>query len=226
MAALFRRTWALAGAMIALGLSAGQARADFVVQVTSLLVAPAGPVTVGLSTTTVTSFIDNPSNLTLANTPSQATSQAFGATTISTTRAPGGGADTFNIPIEFQLTLSGVGGPGNPAQTATIDLKGTLSGRLGSNFDTLSFAPTSGLATPTASPATSTYTSVLVDGATVFVALTAYTPPGSPPGSTNDFAVYLYAAVPEPSTIALLGIGGVFLAAPRLRRLARRNVKI
>ncbi len=218
-----RKKWSLAGVVAALSLCAGSARADFIVQVTSLLVNPPGPVVSGLSTTTVTSFLGTPSDLTLATSPANATSQDFGTTMVSTLRAPGGGADAFIIPIKFQLTLSGVGGPGNPAQTAVIDLKGLLAGRLGSNFDTLSFAPTSGLATPTSSQATSTYTSVMVDGATVFVALTAYTPPGSPPGTANDFAVYLYSAVPEPSTIALMGIGAVVLVAPRLRRMARRN---
>lgn len=223
MVVLSRKLWILAGAFAALGLGGATAQADFIVQVSSVLVAPTGPVVVGLSTTTVAPFLDNPSNLTLATGPGSATSQAFGSTQISTLRPPGGGADTFNIPVNFQLTLSGTGGPGSPAQTATINLMGTLSGKLGSNFDTLTFTPTSGLAAPSGSPTTSTYTPVTVDGTTVFVALTAYTPPGSPPGLTNDFAVYLYAAVPEPSTIALMGVGVVLAAAPRLRRMARRN---
>ncbi len=218
-----------AGAIVALGFCA-EARADFLVQVTSTAVNPAPPgiTTSGLSTVTVTSFVDNPSDLTLANAPSQATSQDFGTTAVATTRAQGDPSDAFNIPINFTLVLSGSGaGNGDPGNTATIHVVGTLVGNVGFEDDTLtytnSFGGGSDLHDATGSPASSNYIFVNVDGVNVGVALTAYTPPGSPPGSTNDFAVYLFnASVPEPSTMALLGVGGLLLAAPRLRRRVRR----
>ncbi len=217
-----------AGAIVALGFCA-EARADFLVQVTSTAVLPAPPgvTTSGLSTVTVTSLLDSPSDLTLANAPSQATSQDFGTTSVATTRVQGDNAsDPFNIPINFSLVLSGSGaGNGDPGNTATLHVIGTLVGGIGFDDDTLTYTngATSDLHDPTGSPASSIYTFVNVDGVNIGVALTAYTPPGSPPGTTNDFAVYLFnASVPEPSTMALLGVGGLLLAAPRLRRRVRR----
>lgn len=223
-----RKLSAWAGAIAALGLCAAEARADFLVQVTSTAVAPPPPgvITSGLSTTTVTSFLDGPSDLTLASgPPTNATSQAFGTTAVATTRASTDNTqDPFNIPINFTLVLSGSGNPsGDTGTTATIHLVGTLAGGVGFGFDSLAFAVTSGLNAPTGSPGTSNYIFVNVDGVNVGVALTAYTPPGSPPGTANDFAVYLYnPSVPEPSTIALLGVGGLLVVAPKLRRRVRR----
>lgn len=224
-----RNLSAWTGAIVALGLSAGQAHADFLVQVATTAVQPPPPgiVTSGLSTTTVTSFGDQPSDLTLASgAPSNATSQAFGQTSVATARsATDNTQDSFTIPINFTLVLSGSGNPsGDTGTTATIHVIGTLSGAVGFGFDSLSFSVTGGdLAAPTGSPASTNYKFVNVDGVTVGVGLTAYTPPGSPPGTTQDFAVYLYApTVPEPSTVALLGVGGLLIAAPKLRRRVRR----
>ena len=52
---------------------------------------------------------------------------------------------------------------------------------------------------------------------------TGATPPGTPPDTKNNFSVSLISpAVPEPTTIALMGVGGLLMLAPYLRRKTRK----
>lgn len=206
----------LAGAMLALGLPAGQARATYLVQVTSTLNS-ASSVSVDGSTVNLASFLDSPSAVFFGTTASPVT-QTFGTTMATTTSTTS--VSPFSIPVSFSLVFSATSG-GTDNHTVTITETGTLSGSVGPNVDTLNFTPSGGAPLQVGS-----YTALAdVGGYTVMARLAPYTPPGTP-NTTNvrDFAVQMY-AVPEPTTVALLGMGGLMAIAPSLRRLRRQIAK-
>ncbi len=209
----FPKTLSLAGALAALILFTGEARALFTVQVTATLNAPSpGATTVGGSTVTLQTFTDQAADVDLSS-GNNAVHSTYGTTAVTST-TPSGSSDAFNIGYNWTLTFTHVG----TGSTATITgITGTIAGNLSSNGSTLNN-------TYTAGPATAT-TPIVLDGRTIFVKLDPYTPPGTPPDSKNDFSVSLLnQPVPEPTTLALMGVGGLMLIAPYLRRKARINV--
>ncbi len=201
----------LAAGFVALGLFAGEAKAIFLVQVTETINSPIpNATTVGGSTVTLSSFTDQPGDidLTSVGSPIHVT---YGTTSVSST-TPAGSSDAFNIGYNYTLTFTHVG----TGTTATLTgITGTIAGFLASNGSTINNIYTGG---PVLSPAT-----IILDGRVISVRLDPYTPPGTPPDSKNDFSVSLVSpAVPEPTTIALMGVGGLLMLAPYLRRKTRK----
>ncbi len=205
----------LAAGFVALGLFAGEAKAVFLVQVTETINAPIPKATtVGGSTVTLSSFISQPGDvdLTAVGSPIHLT---YGATSVTST-TPVGSSDAFNIGYNYTLTFTHVG----TGSTATLTgVTGTISGNVASNGSTLNNTYTGG---PVTLPAT-----IILDGRVISVRLDPYTPPGTPPDTNADFSVALFSpnstpqvppTVPEPTTMALMGVGGLLLIASRLRR--------
>lgn len=214
---------AFAGAIAALGLFTGEANAIFLVQVTSTLDTPAGGVTtVGGSSVTLLQHIDSPSDidLSIGANPVHAT---YGTTVVTSTTPSSDPADSFNIPYTWTLSFTHVDTGGNTIGVATTisGIAGTISGALRIGGSTLGN-------TFTGNPSDTSPVVITVDGRSISVKLDAYTPPGTPPDSKDDFSVALQAIqgtqLPEPTTIALMGVGGLVLLAPYLRRKTRMTV--
>lgn len=207
----------LAAAFAVLNLFAGEANALFLVQVNSTLNAPAsGSVTVGGSTVTLAKFTDNPSDvdLSVVGTPVH---QTYGSTSVTSTSTT---PDLFSVPYQWTLTFTHIVGGVATGATATLsNVTGTISGALTKNGSTLTNVYTG-------NPTETSPVTIVVDGRSIVVKLDAYTPPGTPPSTTNDFSVSLQASVPEPTTMALMGVGGLLLLAPYLRRKARTNADV
>jgi hypothetical protein len=134
----------------------------------------------------------------------------------------------INMSYDWTLTFAHVVDGVTVGPTGTLDVAGTITGLLSEYGSTLSNTYTNG---PIGTPLT-----VIVDGQPIMVQLDAWTPPGTPSalGSSStptlNFSVSLlpgsngqFQPVPEPGTFVLLGIGGVVVLAPRLRRGLRRK---
>ena len=119
---------------------------------------------------------------------------------------------TFHIVVSDYPSFNSVGA----LASASFDITGTLSGTVGKagggkqvNLSTNSFDPGNIL---TKQLGNEVYT----------LSLFSYVPPG--PFNAGAFGVHVSARlVPEPSTVALLGIGLLALATPALRRLRRKS---
>jgi hypothetical protein len=205
----------LAGAFAALGVFGAEAKATFLVQVTATLTSPGGPnsgmVVVGQSSTTLAVFTSSPADVDLGTVASPV-HETYGQTTLASTNATG--SDAFNFGYGWTLTFAHVVNGQVTGPTASINVGGTIAGNLSQFGSTLN----------------NTYNAIstlplLVDSRPLLVSLDAWTPPGTPPTSIVNFGVGIsyttdggFHPAPEPSTIVLLGIGGLIVAFPRLRR--------
>ncbi len=228
----FRKTLVIAGAVAALSLAA-EARAGFVLQVTATLNTPSGStqqqvIGSGQSTITLDALSGSTVNQADVDLGSAAhpIHETFGTTTVASTNAAG--SDAFNAPYTWTLTFTHVVN-GNKVATsaptpATATVSGTFGGNLSANGSTVDTHPT---LAGTAMTVDGT-NKITVDGRDLLIRLDPFTPPGTPPSSIRDFSVAIINAsegsfqpVPEPATLALVGVGGLLLLAPRLRRSLR-----
>jgi hypothetical protein len=216
----------LAGAFAALGVFGAEAKATFLVQVTATLKSPGGSnsgmVVVGQSATNLSVFTSAPADVDLGTLASPV-HETYGQTKIESSNTSGTGSsgnsnttgsDSFDFGYRWTLTFAHVVNGKVMGPTASLDVSGTILGNLSAFGSTLN----------------NTYNTIstlplLVDSRPITVTLDPWTPPGTPPTSIINFGVGMsyttdgaFHPVPEPSTIALLGIGGLLLASPRLRR--------
>jgi hypothetical protein len=213
----FSRMLVAGGLCLALGSVGGAARAEFLVGVTASLNAPttdSGSITVGQSTLTLAALSGRPVDLSFTATPIPFT---FGATQVSSGDL--GGTDAFDVPYTWTLTFTHYVNGAPTGAPATLLVAGDVSGSLSAGATSLSNVFTAGpLTTPV---------SLTVDGASFSAKLEPWTSPGRPFSEALDFSVTLstapasFQSTPEPATLALLGVGGALLAAPRLRRRLR-----
>jgi hypothetical protein len=200
------------GICLALGLIGGEARAEFLVQVSASLSAPttdSGSITAGQSTLTPAAISGLPVDP-AAGAPAPVT---FGATQVGSGNITG--ADAFNVPYTWTLSLAHDvdGAPTGAAATLLV------SGDVSVGETSLSNIFATG---PLSAPA-----SLTVDGMTLYAKLQPWTSPGRPFSEAPDFGVRLstssaaFRTAPEPATVALLGGGGALLAVPRPRRRPR-----
>jgi hypothetical protein len=208
----------LAGAFAALGVFGAEAKATFLVQVTATLNSPGGPISgmvvVGQSSVNLGVFTSAPADVDLGSVASPV-HETYGQTTLASSNATG--SDSFNFGYGWTLTFAHVVDGKVMGPTASLNVSGTILGKMSEFGSTLN----------------NTYNSIstlplLVDSRPLKITLDPWTPPGTPPTSIINFGVGIsyttdngFHPVPEPSTIALLGIGGLLLASPRLRRRPR-----
>lgn len=97
--------------------------------------------------------------------------------------------------------------------TLSVETTATDNGLGGVNYGQLtSFTPTGGV------------TSVVIGGLTYsYTFASVHYSQGTVNGIDAGALSLVVTVVPEPASMALVGVGGLLLAAPRLRRLARRN---
>jgi hypothetical protein len=206
------------GICLAFGLIGGEARASFLVQVSASLNAPttdSGSITTGQSTLTLAAISGLPVDL-ATSAPVPVT---FGATQVRSGNTTG--TDAFNVPYTWTLTFThDVDGVATGAP-ATLLVSGDVAGSLSAGGTSLSNVFTAGpLTTPV---------SLTVDGTTFYAKLNPWTSPGTPFSEALDFGVTLsttsdsFHTAPEPATLALMGVGGLLLLVPRLRRRLRRE---
>ena len=212
----FGKTLWMAATLAAFGL-ASEARATFLVQVTATLNPPTeGSVTVGQSTTALSAFTGNASDLDLGKL-GQPVHQTYGVTTTSSGNTSA--TDMFNRDYSWTLNFSHIVDGKVVGTGDSLVVTGNLKGGLSAYGSTLANTFTGG---PVDKPI-----EIVVDGRTLVVQLDAWTPTGTPTASTRNFSVGLnytdghFQPVPEPAAFALMGVGGLLLAAPRLRRRLR-----
>jgi hypothetical protein len=205
------------GICLALGLIGGEARASYLVQVSANLNAPttdSGSITVGQSTLTLAAISGLPVDLnTSAPVP-----VTFGATQVSSGDVAG--TDAFNVPYTWTLSFTHYVNGVPTGAPATLLVSGDVSGSLSAGGTSLTNIFTAG---PVTTPV-----SLTIDGTTFYAKLATWTSPGAPFSEALDFGLTLsttsdgFHTVPEPATLALMGVGGLLLLAPRLRRQLRR----
>ncbi len=206
-----------AAAIIALGMFHSEARAAFLVQVTATLNGPnPDSVTsvIGQSTVTLATYKGAPSDIDLGGTISPI-HVTFGTT--STTSSNTSSVDAVNLNYGWTLTLAHILDGEPVGGMATVNVSGQIVGNLTARGSTLDNIYTGG--------PINAATVVKVDGVSVSVRLDDWTPPGTPPSFRRNFSVSLIDpidpaifTVPEPTTMALMGLGGLLLIAPRIRR--------
>ncbi len=206
------------GICLALGLIGGEARASFLVQVSASLNAPttdSGSITVGQSTLTLAAISGLPVDL-ATSAPVPVT---FGATQVSSGNITG--TDAFNVPYTWTLSFAHYVDGAPVGAPATLLVSGDVSGSLSAGGTSLTNVFTAG---PVTAPV-----SLTVDGTTFSAKLAPWTSPGAPFSEALDFGLTLsttsdsFHTAPEPATFALMGVGGLLLLAPRLRRRLRRE---
>jgi hypothetical protein len=210
----------LTGTFAVLGLFVGEARATFLVQVSASLDGPdanSSAFTFGQSSVTLSVFKSNPADIDLGGT-TVPVHETFGVTTTLSTNTTG--SDAVNLLYGWTLTLAHIVDGVAVGPTSTIHLTGQLLGNLSASGSSLYNNYLSG---PITEP-----TIVKVDGVSVAIRLDDWTPPGTPPNTQRNFSVSMVDPVdppinpvPEPTTFALMGIGGLLLLAPSLRRRRR-----
>ena len=206
----FGRFPALAGAVVALGLLGGEARAEFLTQATA----------------TLNTRGDGPGSV------------AGSDITLSATYAPDAGAAGSGVTYTWTLDFAHAASPspgGTPSYNLTTQVTGdtsvaaqvpTAGGFTGPVIGFFTLGPTAffqldetiapgGLLTTGGTPV-----GVTVDTATGAIDVGMHSDPVTPGPVTVPGGL---SAVPEPATIALLGAGGLLLLIPRLRRRLRRE---
>lgn len=201
----------LAGALVALGLLGGSARAEFLTEAKATL-----------------------------NTKSDLAGSVAGSDlTLTASYAPAAGESaqpvTYTWTLDFAQPGPGLPPGGTPTYSLTTEVAGGVS--LGAQVPTaagftepvigfFALGPTvyfqlSGAITPSGADAVGTY-NVAVDVDTAGGAITVdMIPAGGGLGPVTPAGGFT--PVPEPATVALLGVGGLLLLVPRLRRRLRRE---
>jgi len=213
-----RRLAALLGLAVAMTLAAGQhAQAAFDVSILSTIVSPAGGTVVGSggnSAVTISSPITNPvvqsaappsgTDFVMANI--QATDLGVAATYM----------DAYTIGYRFDITVTDLASTASHTFVVTGTVSGTVNGTGTSYQSSLGNAYDPGVAPQTVLIGTTLYTFSLPAGIT-------YAAPGGPngaglPGNPGAFSGHLVAAVPEPASMVLVGLGGLMTVGLYRRR--------
>ena len=206
----FGRFRFLAAAVVALGLFGSHAHAGFLADVSATLNTPStGFSTVGGSSLTLTAMYVPGSSSGLFGNPGVASPIALSsAMTYSWTLTfPTGGAPGFSL----TSTINGAPGSSTDLVTPTSPITGYYVS--GSNVF-FQLAGWTGGSPPAGTASYTTYVDVNVFTNSVNIGLLPPLTPGSPDPAGGVSPT----PVPEPSTIALLGIGGLTLLARRFRR--------
>jgi hypothetical protein len=220
-----RGKWLLATTVVASVLFAGEARAAFLVQVTASLNSPVpSATTVGGTTVTLTPVNDSSGDADLG-TVARPIHLTYGSTSVTSTNAAT--SDAYSLDYLWTLTFAHLVNGVATGATASLAVSGTIDGVVSAFGSTLQNTFTGGPAMADAL--------LTVDGQQLTIRLDPYTPPGTPPGTKNNFSVALSnqgptspsgQPVPEPTTFALMGVGGLLLLAPYLRRKTRVTASV
>jgi hypothetical protein len=206
----FGRFRFLAGALVALGLFGGHARAGFLANVSATLNAPStADGTVGGSSLTLTAMYSAGLSGGLFGSPGVGSTVAVPPpTTYSWTLTfPPTGTPGFSL----TSTINGVPGSSTNLVTPTSPISGFL---ISGSEVFIQLSGWTGGAIPTGMTNYTTYVDINVFKNSVNIGLLPPNGPGSP-GTAGGVSP---SPAPEPSTMALLGVGGLSLLARRLRR--------
>jgi hypothetical protein len=209
----FGRFRFLAGALIALGLFGGHAQAGFLANVSATLNTPStGDSTIGGSSLTLTAMYSAGLSTGLFGSPGAGSTvaQALPTTYSWTLTFPPTGTPGFSL----TSTINGVPGSSTDLVTPTSPITGFLVS--GSDI-IFQLSGWTGGAIPAGMTNNTTYVDINVFKNSVNIGLI---PPNSP-GSPGTAGGLTPSPAPEPSTIALLGVGGLTLLARRFRRRRR-----
>jgi hypothetical protein len=212
----FGRFRFLAGALIALGLFGGHAQAGFLANVSATLNTPStGDSTVGGSSVTLTAMYAPGLSGSLFGSPGQGSTIATSPpTTYSWTLTfPPTGTPGFSL----TSTINGVPGSSTDLVTPTSPITGFL---ISGSEVFFQLSGWTGGPVPTGMANITTYVDINVFKNSVNIGLLPSLNPGSP-GTAGGVSP---SPAPEPSTIALLGVGGLTLVVRRFRRRRRQFV--
>jgi hypothetical protein len=136
------------------------------------------------------------------------------------TTAPATATDTGAVNAMDVVTITQTAGHGSTgAGSGTITLSATLNWTRSDIGGQSSFFSNGSVGAPLTIGNT-TYSLI----GFIYTQPTVNVPLGAP-GSGKVSAILTVTVVPEPSSMAAMGVGGLLLAAPRLRRLVRRIAK-
>lgn len=215
-----RGNWTLAMVVVASVLFAGEARAVLLVQVTVTLNSPVPSATTISGTTVTLSPVNGSPGDADLGTVAHPVHVTYGSTLVTSTNAAT--SDPFSLDYTWTRTFAHVINGVTSGATASLAVSGTINGIVSAFGSTLQNTFTGGPLTADAL--------LTVDGQQLTIRLDPYTPPGTPPGTKNDFSVAFSnqgptnpsgQPVPEATTFALMGVGGLLLLAPYLRRKTR-----
>jgi hypothetical protein len=148
-------------------------------------------------------------------------SQGISLVTIADQTTATSPTDTGSVPFSDVITITQTPGHGSTGSgSGTLTLTGTINWTRSDTGGQISTFTFTNVVPPTLTIGNTTYslTGFIYAQPTVNVPLTS-TDAGSISGNLS------VVAVPEPSSVAALCVGGLLVAAPRLRRLARRTAK-